>query len=84
VLNAPNPRNISEVRAFTGMVNYYSKFIDRFSEKMDPIYQLLRKGVEFKWTNQCQSAYQQIKEDVASDHVLVHFNPGNSFNHRCV
>jgi len=53
VLNAPNPRNISEVRAFTGMVNYYSKFIDRFSEKMDPIYQLLRKGVEFKWTNQC-------------------------------
>jgi len=42
---------------------------------MDPIYQLLRKGVEFKWTNQCQNVYQQIKEEVSSDHVLVHFNP---------
>lgn len=75
VLEAPVPENVSEVRAFVGMLNYYSKFIPSFASKMSPLYELLRKDVRFKWTVKCQEAFDALKEEVTSDKVLVHFNP---------
>lgn len=75
VVDAPIPKDISELRAFLGMVNYYSKFINNFSAKMAPLYDLLKKDNIFDWNENCQSAYEAIKIDVTSDQVLVHFNP---------
>lgn len=75
VNNAPVPTNVSEVRAFAGMVNYYSKFINNFAKKMSPLYNLLQKNVKFQWSQECQKAYEIMKAEVTSDQVLVHFNP---------
>lgn len=67
--------NVSELRAIVGMLNYYSKFIPNFAEKMHPLYELLRKNVKFNWTQKCQQAYIWLKTDVTNDQILVHFNP---------
>lgn len=75
VLKAPVPTNVSEVRAFAGMINYYSKFIKDFAHKMNPLYKLLQKNVSFIWSEECQKAYELLKKEVTSDQVLVHFNP---------
>lgn len=75
IVSAPIPNNISEVRAFVGMANYYSKFINNFSNTMSPLYNLLSKDVPFLWSKDCQRAYDTIKNAVTSDQVLVHFNP---------
>lgn len=75
IMSAPIPRNISEVRAFVGMANYYSKFINDFADIMSPLYNLLSKDVSFVWSDKCQKAYDRIKREVTSDQVLVHFNP---------
>nr|XP_041633413.1 uncharacterized protein K02A2.6-like [Drosophila kikkawai] len=72
---APTPRNVSELRAFIGMVNYYSKFINNFAQKMNPLYELLRKGTQFEWTSSCQKAYEEIKSEITSEQVLVHYDP---------
>ncbi|XP_055910799.1 uncharacterized protein K02A2.6-like [Eupeodes corollae] len=72
---APIPKDVSELRAFIGMVNYYSKFINNFSSKMFPLYELLRKNIKFIWSEECQKSYELIKSEVTSDQVLVHFNP---------
>lgn len=74
MLLAPIPQNISELRAFIGMVNYYSKFIENFANKMSPLYELLRKNVKFIWSKECQQAYDFIKSEITSDQILVHFN----------
>lgn len=37
VLEAPVPRNVSEVRAFVCMLNYYSKFIPNVAHKVAPL-----------------------------------------------
>ena len=29
ILNAPTPKNVTEVKAFLGMLNYYHRFLDR-------------------------------------------------------
>ena len=75
IISAPIPSNVSEVRAFVGMANYYSKFIDNFAEFMSPLYSLLQKESPFQWSKECQRAYDDVKKAVTSDQVLVHFNP---------
>lgn len=74
VLNAPVPENVSEVKAFTGMVNFYSKFIPRFSQKMEPLYKLQRKYTKFRWNQDAEDAYNLLKREITSDQVLVHFD----------
>lgn len=75
VLNAPRPKDVSETRAFIGMCNFYSTFIPQFTSKINPLYELLRKDVEFHWSKRCQESYELMKQEVASDRVLVHFDP---------
>ncbi|XP_037929430.1 uncharacterized protein K02A2.6-like [Teleopsis dalmanni] len=75
VVNAPIPNNLSEVRAFIGLVNYYSKFIPKFAEIMEPLYALLRKGVKFRWTKSCHYAYENLKKEITSDRFLASFDP---------
>lgn len=75
ILKAPFPTDVSQIRSFVGMVNYYSKFINKFAEKMKPFYELLQKDVKFHWSDECKAAYALIKKEVTSDQVLVHFNP---------
>lgn len=71
VLNAPIPKDIHELRAFIGMANQYSRFIKDFASKMNPLYLLLQKEVEYKWSEKCQSAYELIKQDISSEQVMI-------------
>lgn len=75
VTNAPTPNNVSELRAFLGMVNYYAKFVNNFAKMMIPLYRLLQKNVKFFWSKECEEAYKNIKKEITSDKVLIHFNP---------
>lgn len=75
VLRAPIPNNISELRAFVGLVNYYSRFIPNYAEKMVPLYGLLQKDNEFVWSSECQRSFEQMKKEVTTDRVLAHFDP---------
>lgn len=65
------PENVSEVRMFVGMVNYYSKFIENVTEILSPLYELLQKDGEFNWSKSCENSFIKAKEAVTSDVVLV-------------
>ena len=43
--------------------------------KLIALYHLLKKDVKCSWSQECQQAYDTIKEDITSDKVFVHFNP---------
>ena len=45
IRDAPKPRNVSELRAFLGIINYYSKFLPNLSTRLSPLYKLLQKKV---------------------------------------
>ena len=34
IVNAPSPKNVTELRSFLGLVNYYGKFIKNLSTKL--------------------------------------------------
>lgn len=71
----PRPSNVTEVRAFTGMVNYYGRFIPNLSAILRPLNLLLRKNTPFAWSKDCEAAFCQAKESFTRDRVLVHFDP---------
>ncbi|KAK7575920.1 hypothetical protein V9T40_012206 [Parthenolecanium corni] len=75
VLKAPPPKNVTEVKSFTGLVVFYSRFLPNMSTVLHPINHLLRKDVKFDWSAECQSAFNAIKREIASPRVLCHFDP---------
>lgn len=75
IIDAPKPTNVSEIRAFIGMVNYHSKYIPDFARKMIPFYKLLKKNTKFEWSETCQNAFNNLKKELCSDTLLAHFDP---------
>ena len=47
IQKAPAPTNITELRAFLCLVNFYHKFLPNLSSTLSPLHILLRKGT--KW-----------------------------------
>ena len=75
VKRAPVPTNITELKSFLGLINYYHKFLPQFSTTMALLYQLLCKDSKWQWTKTHDQAYQKPKELLQSSSLLVHFDP---------
>ena len=39
-------RNVSELKSFLGLMNYYHHYFKNFSKTLKPLHELLRKGVK--------------------------------------
>ena len=75
IKNAPQPKNVTELRSFLGILNYYSRFLPTLSAKMAPLYSLLRKTTSWSWGSQQQEAFSIAKDTLQEDALLVHFDP---------
>ena len=53
VVNWKPPRNVTKVRSFLGLAGYFRRFVKGFSVIASPLTKLLRKRVNFEWTNKC-------------------------------
>ena len=61
------------VKSIIGLVNYYSKFVPNIASTLVPLHNLTAKGMPDKvlWNEQCQSAIEQIKEQISSHPILL-------------
>ncbi|XP_063544559.1 uncharacterized protein K02A2.6-like [Cydia strobilella] len=75
MIDAPIPQNEKQLQSFLGLVNYYRSFVPNASAVLSPLYDLLKKGVKWCWTKEHDRAFVAIKECLASEQVLAHFNP---------
>lgn len=75
VLAAARPASVSELRAFLGLVNYYSKFVKNFSSIVSSLYRLLHKDSVWFWSDECEAAFINIKEHLKNARVLMHYDP---------
>eukprot|EP00731_Ephydatia_muelleri_P020882 Em0013g609a len=75
MVKAPAPRNITELKSFLGMVNYYAKFLPNVSTHLFPLYALLKKEHGWKWDKECQHAFVLIKKMLSSTQVLTPYDP---------
>lgn len=49
ISKASVPKNVSELKSFLRLINYYGRFIPKLSPKLHYLYQLLKKDVSFVW-----------------------------------
>lgn len=75
ITRAKRPTDVTEVKSFLGLVNYYNRFVPNAAHILHPIYELLGKEKKFVWTQDCDNAFQLIKKEIASERVLCHFDP---------
>jgi hypothetical protein len=71
VLNWKLPIDVAEIRRFLGVASYYRRFIQDFSKVAKPMTRLLEKGKVFKWTQDCQDSFEELKKRLTMALVLV-------------
>ena len=62
------------MRSFLGLVNYYGRFIPDFAAKAHCLHELLHKNKTWKWSNECERCFQELKLILSSSTVLVHYD----------
>lgn len=72
ITHFPRPKNKDEVTRFHAIANYYRRFIPNFSTLSHPLTHLRKKRVEFKWSDDCENAFQQIKANLISPPLLAY------------
>ena len=75
IQNARVPTNVQELRAYLGLLTYYSRFLPNLSTVLSPLNQLLQKSAKWKWTATEHKAFVSSKELLLSSRLLVHFDP---------
>ena len=67
----PVPTKIKHVRGFLGLTGFYRRFIKDYAIIAQPLYNLTKKDVPFKWTSKCQTAFNTLKEALISPELLI-------------
>ena len=74
ITEAQTPQNTTQLRAYLGMLNYYSKFLKNMSSLLGPMHALLKKNARWMWMRECQKSFEDSKSRLLSADLLVHFD----------
>ena len=70
ILKIPPPRDITSLRSFLGLVNYYRRFIPQFSSIAKPLNILLQKDQSYDWGSAQREAFDKLQQALVSYPVL--------------
>jgi RNase H-like domain found in reverse transcriptase/Integrase zinc binding domain/Chromo (CHRromatin Organisation MOdifier) domain len=72
VLNEwPTPKNVTEVRQFLGLANYFRKFVLGLSHMCRPLTELTKAGTAWQWGDKEQVAFDSVKQALCSAPTLA-------------
>ena len=70
IRNLESQKTLKQTRVFCGMVNFLSSFHPNLQRLLICIYDLQNKSKKFKWTQEAEKAFKEIKELLISSPVL--------------
>ena len=71
IVSWEQPKNVTEIRSFLGLSDYYRQFVEIFSLIAAPLTRLTKKGVKFDWDDKCEQSFQELKNRLVTTPVLV-------------
>ena len=83
VRNAPAPQNVTQLKAYLGLLTYYSKFLPNMATTLSPLYHLLHNNVKWQWTSTEAKAFKESKDLLTSNSLLVHYNLSRQLTLMC-
>ena len=73
--DAFEPQNQTELRSFLGMVQYSARFIKGFATKTEPLRQLTRSQIPWKWDRPQAEAFQKVKNALSEATAMPYLSP---------
>ena len=73
IADAQKPKNLKELASFLGLVTFYGRFIPRFAQICVPLNNA-KKSEKLVWNDQCEQAFNTLKEKITSSPVLQPFD----------
>ena len=83
IVDAPSPTNVTELRAYLGLINYYAKLMSNRATMLKPLHNLLRAGEKWVWSDECESVFQESKTELLTNRVLVHYDSKRALKLDC-
>ena len=71
IVNRKPPMNVSKVRSFFGLTEYYRKFVEGFSKIATPLTNLLKKDQKFEWSDTGQHSFEELRQRLTTAPVLA-------------
>jgi hypothetical protein len=79
----PTPVNVSQVRSFHGLAGFYRRFVKDFSMIAAPLNNLTKKDVPFKWGDEQDQAFNELKTKLCEAPLLQLPDFGKTFEIEC-
>ncbi|XP_075667260.1 uncharacterized protein LOC142636852 [Castanea sativa] len=70
VLGLHPPRSPKEVQRLAGMIAALNRFISRSADRCRPFYHLLHRWKDFQWSNECNLAFEDLKQYLSRPPIL--------------
>ena len=68
----PAPTNLTETKSFLGLCSYYKNFILNYGDIAKPLNGLSKSDVDFLWLEECQAAFDTLKERLTTAPILAY------------
>lgn len=75
IIGRSPPSNVSEIRSFLGMTQYFSRFIPRYATLTEPLRRLTHQEVPWCWSDKEEDTFNKLKSCLSSTEVMVYFDP---------
>ncbi|XP_049283943.1 uncharacterized protein K02A2.6-like isoform X1 [Anopheles funestus] len=75
IAEVASPRNVNELQAFLGLLNFYRRFLPNLSAQLYPLHALLKKNTKFNWDSKCEEVFQETKQMLINHKVLEPYDP---------
>lgn len=75
----PTPTGTKDVRCFVGLCSYYRRFILNFADIAKPLHRLTEKDAQFNWSQECEDAFQKLKNALQSGPILSYPDPDKPY-----
>ncbi|KAF1330455.1 reverse transcriptase, partial [Globisporangium splendens] len=79
----PVPKNVKQLRQWLGLANYLHKYTRNYAALVQPLTQLLKKDVEWKWSKDHETAFAEVKRSLREAPVLALPNHDKPFHVVC-
>ena len=75
VIEAPAPRNKSKLKSFLGLITFNARFFHPYQRCHSyPLYQLLRNDTPWRWSKDCQQAFDKAKSSLSQASAMAHYD----------
>ena len=62
------------MKSFLGMINYYQRHLPNLASVLEPLHNLLRKNVQWRWGRKERNTFEKVKKPLCSPKLPVHYH----------